>query len=65
MFSSYELNEFIKDMSLLVASIRFHHTAEEQFIHPVISDRVLGGAVKLEEEHKLVEQQLVQVTKPG
>ncbi len=59
---STRLNEFIQDLNLLVSSIRFHHTAEEKFIHPLISDRVPGGAVKLEEEHKLVEQQMVQMT---
>jgi hypothetical protein len=57
-----QVNEFQNAMAKISSSIRFHHTAEEKFIHPVISDRLPGGAVKLEEEHKLVDQQLNQLT---
>jgi hypothetical protein len=59
---SLKVNEFNHEMNLLTSSISLHHTMEEKFIHPLISDRVPGGAVRLEEEHKLVEQQMSQMT---
>ncbi len=57
-----QVNEFHDSLISLVGSVRLHHAIEEKFIHPVISDRVPGGAVKLEEEHKVVDQQLNQLT---
>jgi hypothetical protein len=53
-----QVSEFQNSLTSLVDSIRLHHHLEEQFIHPVISDRLPGGALKLEEEHKVVDQQL-------
>jgi hemerythrin-like domain-containing protein len=49
------LNGFYDEFSSLVASIRNHHTMEEDFFHPFLAERVPGGAEKLEEEHKTVE----------
>jgi hypothetical protein len=46
------------ELAALIASIRLHHTLEEKFIHPLVSDRVPGGAIKLAEEHILFDQQL-------
>ena len=37
----------------------WHHASyEEKFIHPVLSERVPGGARDLEEDHKIMHQQL-------
>jgi hemerythrin-like domain-containing protein len=49
------LNGFYDEFSLLVASIRGHHTMEENFYHPLLAERVPGGAEKLEEDHQAVE----------
>ncbi len=46
------LNTLYDEFNSLVASIRIHHTMEENFIHPLLADRVPGGAEKLEEEHQ-------------
>jgi hemerythrin-like domain-containing protein len=44
-----ELNSFREHM-------RFHATAEEKYIHPMLSERVPGGARKLEEDHRIINQ---------
>jgi hemerythrin-like domain-containing protein len=49
------LNGFYDEFSSLVASIRGHHTMEENFYHPLLAERVPGGAEKLEEDHQTVE----------
>lgn len=41
-----------------VANIRHHHTLEEKFYHPLLSERVPGGAEKLLEEHHIVDHLL-------
>jgi hemerythrin-like domain-containing protein len=46
---------FYDEFSLLIVSIRNHHTMEEKFLHPLLADRVPGGAEKLEEDHQTVE----------
>lgn len=37
--------------------MRLHASLEEKFIHPTLSERVPGGARKLEEDHRLMNQQ--------
>ena len=49
------LKGFYDEFSSLVESIRVHHTMEENFYHPLLADRVPGGAEKLEEEHQVVD----------
>ena len=49
------LSELYDEFNSLVASIRIHHTMEENFIHPLLADRVPGGAEKLEEDHHVVD----------
>ena len=44
-----ELNSFIEHM-------RLHAAAEEKYIHPMLSERVPGGARKLEEDHRIINQ---------
>ncbi len=41
--------------------MRLHASLEEKFIHPVLSERVPGGARILEEEHQLMHQQLAEI----
>ena len=36
--------------------LRVHAHMEEKFIHPVLSQRVPGGAMQLEEDHRLIRQ---------
>jgi len=52
------LSELYDEFNSLVASIRIHHTMEENFIHPLLADRVPGGAEKLEEDHHVVDHLL-------
>ena len=52
------LKEFYDEFSSLVESIRVHHTMEEKFYHPLLAERVPGGAEKHEEEHQTVEHLL-------
>ena len=52
------LNSLYDEFNSLVESIRHHHGMEENFIHPLLSDRVPGGAEKLDEEHQTVEHLL-------
>jgi hemerythrin-like domain-containing protein len=47
-------DEFIS----VVANIRHHHTLEEKFYHPLLSERVPGGAEKLLEDHHMVDHML-------
>jgi hemerythrin-like domain-containing protein len=54
-FDEASLSALYDEFNSLVASIRLHHTMEENFIHPLLSDRVPGGAEKLEEEHHVVD----------
>lgn len=44
-----ELNSFREHM-------RLHADAEEKYIHPMLSERVPGGARKLEEDHRIINQ---------
>jgi len=44
-----ELNSFREHM-------RLHADAEEKYIHPMLSGRVPGGARKLEEDHRIINQ---------
>jgi nitrite reductase/ring-hydroxylating ferredoxin subunit len=37
--------------------LRVHANVEEKFIHPVLSQRVPGGARQLEEDHRLIRQE--------
>jgi len=37
--------------------MRLHALLEEKFIHPLLSERVPGGARKLEEDHRVINQQ--------
>ncbi len=37
--------------------MRLHASLEEKFIHPLLSERVPGGARKLEEEHRAMHEQ--------
>jgi hypothetical protein len=59
---NFKVNEFIDGMKSLVSSIRLHHFLEDSIVHPLISDRVPGGATKLEEEHKIVDRQMKEMT---
>jgi hemerythrin-like domain-containing protein len=52
------LDDLYGEFSSLVASIRNHHGMEENFYHPLLADRVPGGAEKLDEEHEVVEHLL-------
>ena len=45
-------DKFGKDFSALVNNIDVHHKSEEGFIHPLLAERVPGGAEKLEEDHR-------------
>ena len=47
-------DEFIS----VVANIRHHHTLEEKFYHPLLSERVPGGDEKLLEDHHMVDHML-------
>jgi hypothetical protein len=38
--------------------MRLHAALEEKFIHPLLSERVPGGSRKLEEDHRIMHQQL-------
>jgi hemerythrin-like domain-containing protein len=49
------VNGLYDEFASLVASIRGHHTMEENFYHPLLADRVPGGPEQLEEEHETVE----------
>jgi hypothetical protein len=55
---SRQVEEFHRELAAIIASIRLHHTLEEKFIHPLISDRVPGAVIKLAEEHILFDEQL-------
>jgi hemerythrin-like domain-containing protein len=52
------LNGFYDEFGSLVASIRSHHSMEENFFHPLLAQKVPGGAEKLEEEHHIVDRML-------
>jgi hypothetical protein len=49
------INDFHSDLADIISFIRMHHTMEEKFFHPLISERVPGGADRLEYEHREVE----------
>jgi iron-sulfur cluster repair protein YtfE (RIC family) len=44
-----ELNSFREHM-------RLHANAEEKYIHPMLSEGVPGGARRLEEDHRIINQ---------
>ena len=46
--------KFREDFASLVHNITRHHELEKDFIHPLLADRVPGGAEKLEEDHRVV-----------
>jgi len=48
-----KVGNFKADFSALVHNIIRHHELEGQFIHPLLTDKVPGGAEKLEEEHRV------------
>ena len=48
-----KVGNFKADFSALVHNIIRHHELEDQFIHPLLADKVPGGAEKLEEEHRV------------
>lgn len=56
------LDVFHPELASIVSFIRLHHTLEEKFFHPLISDRVPGGAARLEEDHRVVEVMLTRLT---
>jgi len=49
---------FHDEFMSVVANIRHHHTMEEKFYHPLLAERVPGGAEKLLEDHHIVDHML-------
>jgi hypothetical protein len=52
------LDAFYEGLKSTEALIRFHDQWEEEGIHPLLTDRVPGGAEELEEEHRTIEHLL-------
>jgi hemerythrin len=48
------VQKFQEEFAALMNNIHHHHNLEEKFIHPLLNDRVPGGADELEEEHRVV-----------
>ena len=44
------------ELTLFANHMRLHASLEERFIHPVLSERLPGGARELEEEHRIMHQ---------
>jgi len=51
-------NAFLGEFAALVTNVRHHHALEGKFYHPLLAERVPGGAEKLDEEHHIVDHQL-------
>jgi hemerythrin-like domain-containing protein len=56
------LDSLHNELDSLFAYVRLHHSLEDKFIHPLLSERVPGGAEKLEEEHRKVEHLMENLT---
>ncbi len=55
------LRGFNSELAPIISFIRLHHTLEEKFYHPLLSNEVPGSTAKLEEDHRLVEVMLTQL----
>ena len=51
------LNMLYYELTALKEHVFLHASLEEKFIHPLLSERVPGGARKLEEDHRTMHQQ--------
>ena len=51
------LDRLYDELSLFREHMKLHASHEERFIHPFLSERVPGGARKLEEDHRKIDQQ--------
>jgi hemerythrin-like domain-containing protein len=51
------LDRLYDELSFFREHMKLHASLEEKFIHPLLSERVPGGARKLEEDHRKIDQQ--------
>jgi hypothetical protein len=51
------LDRLYNELTALKEHVFLHASLEEKFIHPLLSERVPGGARKLEEDHRTMHQQ--------
>ncbi|HVP16712.1 MAG TPA: hemerythrin domain-containing protein [candidate division Zixibacteria bacterium] len=51
------LDRLYYELTALREHVFLHASLEEKFIHPLLSERVPGGARKLEEDHRMMHQQ--------
>jgi hemerythrin-like domain-containing protein len=51
------LDRLYDELTAFREHMRLHASLEERFIHPLLSERVPGGARKLEEDHRTMHQQ--------
>jgi hemerythrin-like domain-containing protein len=56
------LDQLFDELIAFREHMRLHASLEEKFIHPLLSERVPGGARKLERDHRLMHQQLDDIT---
>lgn len=57
------LGGFQRDFAALVHNIVRHHQLEDEFIRPLLANRVPGGAERLEEDHRIAAHMLENLTK--
>jgi len=51
------LDMFHDELTSFKEHMRLHAALEEKYVHPLLSERVPGGAKKLEEDHRNINQQ--------
>ena len=51
------LNSLHRELTKFKEHMFLHASLEEKFIHPMLSERVPGGARKLEDDHRMMHQQ--------
>jgi len=52
------LDRLYDELTAFREHMRLHASLEEKFIHPLLSERVPGGARKLEKDHRVMHQKL-------
>ncbi len=56
------VDKFKTDFASLVDYINFHHDSEHKYIHPLLANRVPGGAEKLEQDHQMIDHMMKNLT---
>jgi len=51
------VDRLYRELTAFKEHVFLHASLEERFIHPLLSERVPGGARKLEEDHRMMHQQ--------